>query len=315
MAFRGDEHWYGDGWPYLKRELIQLCVNESMNFTNTVAAAGSEAELLAPVSTMFERVIRRSMKFVEKNPKTDLWQHAVALVIGEAEFAKAAFRDQRALSGEKHDIDPVQALRWLLARHFEDIRRALLPGSPNKRKVWEKIRRISQDVLNEKLARPTPQNVSLPQLRCSMEHMEEVLQVIRTRYPDDHNLPRTISTILDYFQTYCEDLFRVDIEYLQSKLGSQPVAVSQNEVYILMQTTGTDIEVMQCFETLSDDHATAFALKAKAPELQSGDITFLSLEHFRRARSLNRRELARLVEEARQLLAECVRRAAERGLP
>jgi len=310
---RDESHWYGVGWRDLRGNLVQLCIQESCRLLDKLCCPKTnDADKNRAVHAFVEDVLSAIQERLEQNPNADRWRHSLRLLAQPSNLCQALDRDKERFAADDGDVDPESLLGRILKSEFERMRRELQTDyhhpqreqHQRRQKTWEQIDRISRSLLdvNDK-----------PDERFSNEHLKAVIADIRCRYPNRHDLPRTLDTLEGYFEDFCEAYQHYQLMYWKKVQPPEIHQMDANDLDILEDLTEMTLDPSPCFQALSEAHAEAFAIKHRlqgdlAELLPAGGSGFTNARAYCVQRGISKRQFYRLVREAAQSLATCLQR-------
>ena len=165
-------------------------------------------ELSARIKTEIEHALakafgRRPDHITPNTPRQyAIWDAVPAVWPRACELVQLIKKDKavRGLS----DVKPERALGQLLKKHLDACRMKVDGISEHETRVWAKLRRISEVLMNEyQTKHGTP---PWPGYRCSSDHFKQIRARILLDMQDDDMIAKLkLSTIEDYFGRFCDE--------------------------------------------------------------------------------------------------------------
>ena len=287
-------HWYGPGWPRLRRALVSLAVRESPDLLAELAGPGDPGPAVdAYLERLLRAVARRQMGAPE-----GMWSFAMAPLADAKNLAQRVQKDRDALRGAETRADgehllPAAAFGQVMSMFLNDGVTSLGgQGRSHESRVWSRIRHESDELAREAAVAGHPMD---DRERGAPEHIRQVYERLRAKFPNDHNLPRTLETCEAYFEWHHEDGGRVNAD----------------DVRIIERATDFRPDLDACLQALlRRDSRMAEAIAAKFG-VAIGTVDYINAHAFRTARGITRGGFERLVAQAWPLLAACVERAVK----
>lgn len=279
-----EDHWYGVGWVRLRRATVKEAVDCSEQFLADIRRGRNRDEAVAD---WFGHVLSKIEMRVRRSPD-GMWRFASSLLANNGGFARRADADLAVLQGEKREsdgtrIDAKAALGQLMTHYLNEERDNFAKGGAHEQAVWRRIAQVSNEI-----ARSGPELG--PGGRCDNLHLNKVLCILRERFPDDHNLPRTLGTLEVYFGRFCDDCERY----------------SKQEMSWLAHDAGPLPDLEECLAALAQENLALAEAVAAGFDLPLGTITFFSAQAYRKQRGISRRQFDKQVESALPILRRCM---------
>jgi hypothetical protein len=168
---------------------------------------------------------------------------------------------------------------------------------PNHRKTWEMIDRISRLL-------PSPIDG-----RCTREHMIDVLVHIKSNHQENNNLPKTLTTLEEYFIQYCGDCWG-DLE-IRTSLKDEWI---ETDISLLADITGARPTLDQCLSLLGTDLMEAITVQYHAEGLWLEMPRYMNQNAYCVAKGITKYEFRKRVAQAQDILRDCLVEQ-EWGLP
>jgi hypothetical protein len=224
-----------------------------------------------------------------------LCQNCLPLLI-QSEWLHVEFeRDRDALYGRKNHngkaVQPRQALGRKLTQFFEMNRREHIANdlgvSSNKVKTWERLDRISRNLIKD----------SRSANRCVEEHFEELARFVKVNHGHDKNLPRRAKTIKGYFYRFSDNC----IENIEDRDGTMD-KLSLQEVKDLLQEVGIT-ELARCLQQLS---ATEQEIIDVSFHLGLSKVVYRSIKDYCYNRQLKKKQFEKKRNQVIDKLRQCL---------
>ena len=304
---RDERYWYGEGWRQLRRNLVRLCLNESVDLLDVLCTEKIPPDDIERAVRVFvDRILSAIDKRARATPHADIWRHSLRLLALPDALGDALIKQRKRFASIERDHDPEAMLGATLKFHFETVRRDLqTEHSPHRLKVWEQIDRVSRDMrgLNDD-----------PSVLRSADHLEAVLATLKERYPSSRNLPRSIETLEGYFFEFSRfhEPESLDGDKGQSLLDDQ--VMTFDDLDFLEDVTGMKPDPIGCFEALPRAHGEAFAAAHRLMSDLLPDIKtpFTSARAYYLTQGISKRQFHRLLKEATDLLIACLENKIQR---
>jgi len=278
---RDEGYWLaGIGWRSLKPSILKL-FNYEVVFSNRAPSSVEQA---------VESLVTRLSSLAKLSP-TKGYGYALSLFSDTASLQKALSVDQQTYFSDdkKISVEPQKIAYQTLSKFLEGSRREALPGSPHRRKVWERLQGVASICRQQSF--PATLHISNFDplfLSCLREYIEE-------NHPADKNLPRTLVGLESYFYEYSYESIDVD----------------ENTLSVLIQnnwSSRSDIshqEMLQaCLQSLNA--INPLAVEALSVKYGLGSVSYLSVKHYLDAKGLSRRQYESRVKTAMNSLQKCI---------
>lgn len=283
-----ESYWYGPGgWRVLRGRIIRLGLEQA-------DILGTEGRAIPERSRSFVQQLITDLSQKVSSDRVTLWNFALPL------FARPEMLSERisaTLEGletaEPPEHQPDRAfLGETLRRYLEDMRRELDFSSAARRKVWERLDRISRTVTHQqKHTFPIPENP-----RCDEAHWKAVLDHIRAHYPADQNLPRSMDTMEAYFLEFCVECEHLaETEVAALLYAAEPGPFPGQSVLATLE---------ECLEHLVVSDSGLY--EAVDVKFQLGRVSSPSALAYRNEQGVSRREFENRICRALERLRGCL---------
>lgn len=294
-AIDRDEYWLTGGWRVLRNQVLNLAWAEAADLLATLSKADTDSDEIA--GKLVDAV---QTALASRARASAFWAQALRLFPLPVDLPAMISTQRMVLSGEGA-VAPAAAFKTLLRGPLEEARRTLLPGSPQRRKNWETIDRISRELFD----------LRLPEIRrCSIEHAREVAAELARRYPDSRNLRLSAMTVQGYFEDFLPTCLPVvEVANLERTATSEPLDTDELDLIRRLDLASLDLD--GCIAALSERERelvqTVYGLDAGAT------TTWMSAQAFRQGRGLTRHAYDAMHRKVLQALGECLARRSGGG--
>ena len=288
----GEEYWYGEGWRTLRRNTVSVCLQHAPVLLDTLDQ-GKPESIDSALRHFVGAVLRTMEERRGGGQGSGLWDHAIAL-FGEVELLTKSVRGVLDFIS-RFDGDPRVILVPAFTRYIEKARRACQIGNAARRAVWERLDRISRS-----LPAPSGANTS----RCNIDHFVEIVEHVRRNHSGDHNLPRTVQTVREYFFEFSTDCRQDLSDDIAFGLNSSP-----NDIDVLVSVTGVDIDLERCVMQLPDEFRNLIENRYYSPLASRNHMQLYCQTH-----GISRSEYYRRHSKALKLLQSCVSSQIEKAI-
>ena len=295
--------WYGRDWKLLRTQLIKLCLQHCQELLNEVQV--KDPDVLAMTNVFLDRV-RQDIAARIPLDRLGLWQNSLALMVHPERLARDCEADLEALHGKKtsngEPVHPRQALARKLQQFLETNRREQVATelgiSANKVKTWERLDRISRDMVRQ-------ENIGN---RCIEEHFEQVARHIKTHHGHDKNLPRRAETVKGYFYRFSSDC----LQFIEDRSDTMD-KLSLEDAKELLQGVGM-ADLSHCLQTLSQEQ---LEILDASFHIGLSRIVYRSVDDYLRNHQLGKVEYGTQLQGILTNLGQCIelRLAARQGGP
>ncbi len=179
---------------------------------------------------------------------------------------------------------------------LRDMRLDMLMTTPHRRQTWNRLDKISRDLLRTSGSRAS---------RCERTHFTDILKYCREKWPDDDFLPRTVDTVQEYFYLNCPDCFS---EISDGGERDSLTAKSDywherqfEELILLPDADKMLFRLKNCLGKLEEFDRRVIEMSYKL-----GDISYPSVAVFCTSMNVSRRHFYAAVDRAEKQLADCV---------
>lgn len=209
---RDDMYWYGGaGWLRLRRMVRALSAREFERYLDHLERVHTDEALSLNVWKVFLHQLIAAIDDLRMMGMSDA-QYILPLLADVDQISMRLARDpvlqlmsQPQARLDDNSVDAFAAFWHLLRQYLEQERRKLFGVNANRRKVWERLERISKVV-----ARDIAQ-LENRMLRCTDPHFLGLMRdKIIADYPKDKNLPRTTRMIENYFLEFSSEFSQRD---------------------------------------------------------------------------------------------------------
>jgi hypothetical protein len=296
----GEDHWYGKhGWRRLRGPIVSLAIQQSDTLFEALrlneedpldCARAFVSDLIIALNDRSQGVLREAIES-EVDHRAGLtssrWAFALPLFADVDALASRIAKEAHVLSGRTNrPVEAKAALGQIIRRFLESARRALSDATEHEAKTWEMIDRLSLDVQRRNLGTPTEH-------RCSDEHLQALLSEFSERHPGNHNLPRRLAKLREYFDTFCPDCEERN----------------QEELLVLQQETGITLPIELCLGKLKAESEPLWEVIAVAGEME--EMAGLTQEAYLAQRNLTRYAFGKRLREAQALMQRCLEDSIE----
>ncbi|CDX49144.1 hypothetical protein MPL1032_10213 [Mesorhizobium plurifarium] len=286
----GDLHWYGKtGWRILRESVVRRAEPHFEGFL--VALQNADADVEALTRSFFERVAKDILER-QRIDRSTKWSYGVSL-LGDAGQLASMIRDDRLLRGAA-GIDglPIGLLRRTFRHFLERARRSLSGATNNRVLIWEKLDRVSQEVMKEDAA------LGIKTSRLSRDHLLKVQERYGQLYKINKNSDFNPGKLLAFFEEFAEEA-RVVFDPLDPK--------SADLVAALMRDTGVAPSVRVCVDRLRRNDPGAFeawSLAVEADRTSGKEVLGFAAEI-----GVSRYEIEKRIRAATAQLGDCINRS------
>lgn len=228
------------------------------------------------------------------------WEVAISLM-GESAILKQALWDGRKFFATG---DPQIAFHMVARRALSTMRWPQLADSPGQLKTWERLDRISRE-----LAAEGGNALKDTFSRCTREHLEALLARLGETHAHDHNLPREMHTLENYFFRFCTECVEGARADLDDSDGADAAEMDGSDVALLPGYDRRADFLHACIGALEGLYRDVILATLRRPD--SDNVVFLTAEAFCNARNVSRRKFFQFKDAAMQQLKLCIRRKEE----
>lgn len=291
--------WLSLRWSDLRNNLAAVLRRHSAPFTTILPAKGQEFERAWDTFLQASILDLQRRQRHAKGEWPDMFGMAIGLM-GEAGLLRDHLSDhwdRLVADGRIGRCDPEAEFNKIVRIALRDMRKRVMPLSPDRQKTWNRLDRISRD-----LSRASPYGKAE---RCTRTHFREILDHCFEAFPDDKALPRTLNTIEEYFYENCPDCLDVlpedtDKSALADRQEFSDV-LSAEELMLLPDADARISKLSNCLKKLE-------AIERDVVEMAYGlgVVSYPSVAIFCSSRTLSRRDFYQLRSDAEAKLKDCV---------
>ncbi len=287
-----ERQWLTYRWPYLRDAIRVVMMRHSDELIRDIVASGEipDAQWDNFISSVLRDLDPR------RSSRVELCGAALDLLAEPAPLRATLQDGRKMLMADDSGASRVFLIKRGLTR-MRDIR---IGGTEHRGKTWGLLDRISRELVLSQAA-DTRYEVN----RCSMEHFMALLEHLRANYAQDHNLPRTLKGIEEYFHEFCDECREQALEDGDDTGVASP---SPSSPLNLPDAAAQGGNLEACLLGLEDEERAFVAIKfeldrAAAPTSVLAYCTRLGIERTR---------FGRTVQNALRKLHDCLSGKIER---
>lgn len=187
-----EQQWFTFRWPYLRDSIRAIMMRHCDEVVYCVVSSG---EIPQESWDNFLHAVLRDLD-PGRFSRVELGSVALDLMAEPAPLRESLCGGRKMLMAD----DTAKARIYLIKHGLTRMRNIRLGGTEHRGKTWGALDRISRA-----LVLTQPEELRYGVDRCSMEHFIALLEHLRTHHRADHNLPRTLKGIEEYFHEFCEE--------------------------------------------------------------------------------------------------------------
>lgn len=193
------------------------------------------------------------------------------------------------VSSGRKELSPEQIILSTFKQFLENSRRELLPGSPHRRKVWERLKSCADKCERHWFAeQPGISWLDTP-------FLSRLLEWLQTYHPEDKNLPRTLVGLEAYifeFGNCHATLDDSELEHLIDDHWRAASGLSHQEA------------LAECLGRLASGAPDLW--EAICVKFELGRVRYLQVQHYRQEKGLSRRQYQHLLSKGLDAVRDCV---------
>lgn len=282
-----ERQWLTYRWPYLRDAIRVVMTRHCDELVHQIVASG---EIPDAAWNDFIRAVLPDLD-PGRSSRVELCSAALDLLAEPAPLRETLRDGRKMLMAD----DTGAARIFLIKRGLTRMRDIRLGGTEHRGKTWGLLDRISRELA---LAQAADTRYELD--RCSMEHFIALLEHLRAHHKADHNLPRTLAGIEEYFRDFCDEC-REQVLEDDAAPGLQNPSSLPNSA-----TQGNNLEA--CLRGLDEEERAFVAIKF---ELDSVAKPVSVLAYCTRL-GIERTRFGRTVQSALRKLHQCLSGQIER---
>lgn len=278
-----EQKWLAYRWSFFRDTVRVIAVKRSAPVIAEIVSGGSASD--AGWRDFIAAVLADLA--AKRQGRDGLFSTALSLFADPTPLRQCLEQAGALLGGEKGAAVRTLAFKRGLTR----MRDIYIGGTAHRGASWGRL-----DALSRKVAQQGEQKTGHAVNRCTMDHFIDVLDHIRTHHAADHNLPRTLDGIADYFHEFCPDCGPREMDEDTDYDRPPPTLVEA-----LPNLEAQAIHLMDCLDGLEEEGRRFVEVGFKM-----GNPVELSVSGFCQRLSIERRRFYRVLDTALDALRDCL---------